>query len=368
MHLLNRLPKSLAAATLITTVLAAPAFAQQTPADGAVYTSTNAISGNEVAIFSRAIDGTVTFDTTVPTGGFGTGSALGNQGAVTLSQDKRFLFVTNAGSGDLSVFEVLENGLDLVDLVSTGGSQPVSVAQAGDLVYVANEDNDSIRGYRLNFDGTLKPIDNGWAFLGNTDAGVAQIAFGPDGGSLYVTGRNSQTIDVFRLSDDGIPVRRRTVPASGAAPFGFTFGNRGQLIVTEGGGLDGLGAVTTYGTSADGNLSTISASVTTTQPATCWVTADPTGRLIFVSNTGSDTISSFSVGFDGQLSLIDAASANTSAGPRDLALTADGRFLYALDEAAGVIGDYIVGSDGSLTGIPGGTDLLATGTTGLAAR
>jgi len=359
---------ALASIVAISPAATSPAAAQETPAVGAVYTSTNSTFGNEVAVFSRATDGTVTFERTFSTGGFGTGAALGNQGAVTLSQDNQFLFVTNAGSDDLSVFRVEKDGLTLIDLAPTGGSQPVSVAQFGDLVFVANEGNDSIRGFRLNFDGTVKAIDGAYAFLSNTASGIAQVGFGPRGRALYVTGRNANSIDVFGLNAKGIPVRQRVIDSSGNVPFGFAFGDRGQLIVSEGGGLDGLGAVTTYATSADGQLSPISASVSTTQAESCWVVTDPTNRLVFVSNTGDDTISSFFVKFDGTLVLIDVAAANTGAGPRDMAITADGQFLYVLDQAEGLVADYIVGTDGSLTGIAGSTDLLELGATGLAAR
>src|SRR2546426_4900591 len=49
-------------------------------APGAVYTLMNLTSGNAVAIFARAADGTLTAAGTVATRGTGTGSGLGSQG------------------------------------------------------------------------------------------------------------------------------------------------------------------------------------------------------------------------------------------------------------------------------------------------
>ena len=71
---------------------------------GAVYTSTNLVSGNAVAVFDRGADGALTAAGQYPTGGLGTGGGLGNQGALAVSNGGRFLFVVNAGSDDVSAF------------------------------------------------------------------------------------------------------------------------------------------------------------------------------------------------------------------------------------------------------------------------
>ena len=80
---------------------------------GAVYTQTNSPGGNEVLVYDRAADGALAFAGAVPTGGTGTGTGLGNQGAVVLSGDGRRLFVVNAGSDEISSFRVTPDGLAL---------------------------------------------------------------------------------------------------------------------------------------------------------------------------------------------------------------------------------------------------------------
>src|SRR2546429_4139450 len=77
---------------------------------GAVYTLTNQVAGNAVAVFARGADGRLTAAGTVSTGGTGTGASLGSQSAVTLSDDGRWLFAVNAGSNDVSVFSVSPRG------------------------------------------------------------------------------------------------------------------------------------------------------------------------------------------------------------------------------------------------------------------
>src|SRR6266566_5968638 len=69
-----------------------------TGTNGNIYTLTNQIAGNAVAVFSQARDGSLTAAGSVSTGGLGSGSSLGSQGSLTLSHDGRWLFAVNAGS------------------------------------------------------------------------------------------------------------------------------------------------------------------------------------------------------------------------------------------------------------------------------
>ena len=94
----------------------------QRPA-GAVYTMSNAVSGNHILVFDRQQDGTLTPASAVATGGAGSGGGLGNQGAVVLTDDGRWLLAVNPGSNDVTIFEVGRHGLRWMDLASSGGIQ-----------------------------------------------------------------------------------------------------------------------------------------------------------------------------------------------------------------------------------------------------
>ncbi|QDU68913.1 lactonase family protein [Engelhardtia mirabilis] len=345
------------------------ATAQSTVAPGAIYTMTNATDGNAIAIFDRGLDGAASYVGLVPTGGTGTGAGLGNQGGVILAQSDRFLLTVNAGSDTISVFRVDEYGLALTSVTPSGGDLPVSLTQHDGLVYALNAGSDSIAGFRLTFDGSLVPIPGSVTGLSALDAAAAQIGFAPDGDFLYVTHRANNLIDRFAVGPQGLA--RRVVPmtSNGATPFGFAFGQRDQLFVSEAaGGADSASTVSTYRLGEFGQLQTVTGSAPTTQTAACWVVASPDGRTIYTSNTGSDSISSFRVGFEGELRLLDPQAANTAAGPLDMALTLDGKFFYVIDAAAGVLGDYVVNDDASLTGIPGGSPVLPASVSGLAVR
>ena len=112
---------------LVLSMLAALAFAATATAasgedasSGAVYTLTNSAAGNAVAVFARSGAGTLSPQGSVSTGGLGTGSNLGSQGAVVLSDNGRRLFAVNAGSNTISELAVTPRGLQLVATVASG--------------------------------------------------------------------------------------------------------------------------------------------------------------------------------------------------------------------------------------------------------
>ena len=84
---------------------------------GKVFTSSNAVAGNELLIYDTSRSGALTLQTRLPTQGQGTGGGLGNQGAVTISGDGRFVFVVNALSNTVSTFRIRRSGLTLASTV-----------------------------------------------------------------------------------------------------------------------------------------------------------------------------------------------------------------------------------------------------------
>lgn len=108
------------------TAVAASAATLLTP--GAVFALTNAPDGNAVVAYTRAADGSLTPAGTYLTGGAGTGAGLNSQNAVIVSDDRRFLFAVNAGSGSVSSFLIRPDGLELADVAGSGGIMPTSVA------------------------------------------------------------------------------------------------------------------------------------------------------------------------------------------------------------------------------------------------
>jgi 6-phosphogluconolactonase len=346
--------------------------AQGEDAPGAVYTMSNAASGNQILVFQRSPEGTLTTLGTIDTGGAGTGGGLGNQGGLTLTEDGRWLLAVNAGSNNLTIFAVRAKELEFVDLVSSGGVRPVSVTVHDDLVFVLNAGSDSIAGFQIAPDGQLLPIPGSTRGLSGAGTGPAEIAFSRNGRVLVVTEKNTNLIDTFPVDERGAVGPIRLTPSNGATPFGFAFGKRDQVFVSEafGGGAN-ASAVSSYELRRDGSLTVLSGSMATNQTAACWVLVTKGERFAYATNTGSGLISGFSIAHDGALTLLTAnggtGDTGTSSSPIDLASSDDGRFLYSLNATTHMIAAFRIEPDGQLTALPfaGG---LPVGANGLAAR
>jgi 6-phosphogluconolactonase len=339
---------------------------------GAVYTMSNAPDHNAVLIFDRLSDGRLVLAGAVGTGGSGTGAGLGNQGGLVLSGNEKWLLVVNAGSDSISVLEVRRRGLRLVEVQPSGGIRPVSVTEHRGLVYVLNAGSDSIAGFVLGRDGRLRPLGGSARPLSGAATDPAQVEFTPHGEALVVTEKATNKIVTFEIGTHGLPGDARVLDSNGQTPFGFAFGKRDQLFVSEAfGGAENASATSSYEIDRQGVLTTISLSVGTNQTANCWVVVTPNGRFAYVTNTGSGSISGYAIDFDGTIELLDAdgrtAVTGDGSAPIDLALTDSGRFLYSLNSGTNTIGAFRVHSDGSLTRLPF-TGGLPSGANGLAAR
>src|SRR5262249_34043626 len=152
-----------------TVLIAAPARAARAEsAPGAVYTMSNAPAGNQILIFDRAADGTLTAAGAVATGGSGSGGGLGNQSGLTLSAYGSWLPAVNAASNDVPLLSVGANGLQLSDRAPSGGVRPVSVTVHDNLIYVLNAGSDAVSGLRITRHGRLAPIAGATASLSGT--------------------------------------------------------------------------------------------------------------------------------------------------------------------------------------------------------
>jgi 6-phosphogluconolactonase len=125
------------AAVLAVTASGAGATGAVRVAGGTVYTETNAAAGNEIAAFATRPDGSLVAVDTFATGGLGTGSPLGSQGALLLRNGLlpgfgSQLFAVNAGDNTISTFGVRpDGGLELQNVVPSGGTTPISLTSHG---------------------------------------------------------------------------------------------------------------------------------------------------------------------------------------------------------------------------------------------
>lgn len=364
-------------ATVATALLTGTSLAATQPnalrQPGEVFVQTDGVTGNAVVVYDRSADGTLSQAGAYPTEGLGgvlggsVADHLASQGSLAYDRATGLLYAVNAGSNTITVFSVDGDSLVRRQVISSGGTFPVSVAFHGNLVYVLNARNGgSVQGF-LRIGATLVRIPS-WNRPLGLDPTLTpefthtpgQVAFTPDGSKLIVTTKgNGNDIDVFTLGFSGGLSATPVVTADpGNVPFGITFDAGGHLAVAEAGD----NAVATFTVNPDGTL-TLADRALTGQMATCWIARD--GSLFYASNAGSGTLSGYGDRGSGTLQPLGATA--TDAGTVDATSSSDGQYLYAETGAKGIVDEFRVGSGGSLTEIGSVTVPGAVGAEGITA-
>jgi 6-phosphogluconolactonase (cycloisomerase 2 family) len=372
MHRLRRLGTAVASTAAL--LAAASGSASAAGADRTVFVQTDNTAGNQVVAYDRAADGTLTQAGIYNTGGLGgllEGSVvdhLASQGSLTYDGQDKLLYAVNAASNTVSVFGVFGDRLALRQVLSSGGSFPVSVAVANGVVYVLNaEEGGSVQGFRV-LSGYLAPIAQSGRALGLNPAATpqfthtpGQVAFSPDGSQLIVTTKaNGSDVDVFKVEPSGTLSSAPAVNSlPGAVPFAVTFDRQGHLLVSEA----GTNSLVSFQLGADGTLAQLD-SVATEQSATCWVVR-ASGRF-YASNAGSASLSGFRSLKGGQL-LAPLGNTTTDAGTVDAAAPDNGHFLYVQSGATGIVDEFAIEEGGTLSKVGAVTVPGAVGGEGIVA-
>jgi len=350
---------------------------------GSVYTEDNASTVNSVLQYQSGPNGVLSLVNAFSTQGAGTGSPLASQNAVALTQNGHWLLVVDAGSSQITVFQVGSGGgLTFADVVGSQGVTPISLTVSGDLVYVLNSGTPNIAGFSLGNNGQLtfipgsnqplsgipssSPEDIG--FVSSGQAGPrAQGGLGSS--VLIVTEKAAGVIDSYTVSRSGVASAPTVTPSNGGGPYGFTTTSQGYLILTEA----GTGTVSSYAVSNAGALRTISGAIpdfgnagSATGPAPCWVTVSNDGQFAYVSNAHVGTISVYGISSTGTLSLDSSVEVHTLVPTLDLAVSGNNQYLYALN--GGQITSFQLYPDGSIAQVSSIVlPATASGATGLAA-
>jgi 6-phosphogluconolactonase len=109
------------------------------------------------------------------------------------------------------------------------------VAVRGNRAYVLNTEGEpNLAGFSLEND-RLAPVQGSVHPLG-AGSDPAQVAFTPDGRTLLVTDRASDSIHAFAVDGDGLIRGKVTHRSSGTTPYGFDVRADGVLVVTEAAG------------------------------------------------------------------------------------------------------------------------------------
>lgn len=341
---------------------AAPPAARASNVVGHVYIDDNTAGANTVAGFDRHADGSLTPIPGSPfsAGGAGGGHANASQGSLQFSADGRYLLAVDAGSNQISVLEIKHDGsLQVAQVVSSNGGNPVSIAVHGRLVFVANADpsDPNYTGFTFGHGGRLQPISGSTISL-PAGSQPGDVLFSSDGKKLVGARVGTSLIDSFIVHGDG-----RLVAAPGSpfvhqpgvfGQFGSEFNPRNsrQLFVSnahDAANGPAPGSVSAYTDAADGTLTPIGASPFANDgTASCWIEISHDGKYLFTVNTASSTVASYSIDKDGSLIAIGNTPIKNGKGAEDARLSPDGSTLWVVNGGGDQINAFSV-HGGALT-------------------
>jgi len=367
---MHRLTRFAAAATMAAGILAGAVGASSAlaaGADRAVFVQNDRAEGNQIIAYSRSAEGTLTQAGVYNTAGKGAaleGSVVdhtASQNSLAYDGGENLLFAVNAGSNTISVFSAFGDRLALRQVISSGGTFPVSIAVREDSLYVLNaEEGGSIQGYAIS-GGYLTAIPNSHRALGLPVVAPGKgeqfthtpgdVAFSPDGTKLILTTKAAgQSVDVFNINPiTGLSAEPVVNPLPAAVPFGVTFDRQGHLLVAEA----GPSALAAFGLNESGTISQLDA-VDTEQGATCWV--EYAYGSYYTSNAASATLTGFQSSLSGRLL---TPLGNTATHPGTVDAASVGRFLYVQGGKEGTVDEFEVQRNGALHNlgfvtVPGG--------------
>ena len=339
---------------------------------GHLYVNDNTAGTNTIAAFDRHADGTLTLLHGSPfaAGGAGTGTGIGSQGALQITSDGKYLLAVDAGSNQISVLRINNDGeLNPVGggPVSSGGVKPVSIAVHGNLVYVANagDSGSNYTGFTLNPGGHLRPLASSTVAL-PSGSSPGDVLFNGDGTRLVAARVGSSLIDSFVVGANALLTAAPGSPfaAQGPGPFGSEFRptDPTQLFVSNAHGGPGNGTISAFSDGSDGTLTSIGTSpFPDFQTAPCWVEISHDGQFLFTVNTASDSISRYAIAGDGSLSLLGSTSlGSASVGAEDARLGPNGGTLWVVDTGARAVSAFAV-DGGNLTQLPSSPTPLPAG-------
>jgi 6-phosphogluconolactonase (cycloisomerase 2 family) len=320
-----------------------------------LYTNDNTTQ-NTVTAFCVGTNGALT-----PIGVFSTGGTTpGNEivfgsNNVAVSAVGNYLFASNYGSNDVSVFSI-DTGtgsLSLVGRFPTGGSSggfeiPVVVTPDGKFLMAGNEGSEDISVFSIAANGVLTLVSGSPFPAGGSPIGMN---VSPNGAFLTV---GLQAVAVFSIAQDGTLTKVTGSPFSGSgSDTGVDTKCSGNQLFAGSGVNTGL-VVDVFSFSTGGMLAPILGSPFRSGVGNSSndVLLSRYGQFLFVSNQLSDSITAFKVAANGFLTLPGSPfPVNSGANPSVMAINQSGTNLFvanAPNDQNASIGVFSVASDGSL--------------------
>jgi 6-phosphogluconolactonase (cycloisomerase 2 family) len=328
---------------------------------------TNANDNSIAALSINASSGALTL-----IGGAPLASTDATPVAAAVDPTGNYLYVADAGAANVDTYNIGANGALTATILSTGtgtGSVPWSLAldPLTDDLYVGSDvtpNPGTVGGYAIS-NGALAGVAGSPYADGNIPYG---IAVDPANGLLFAANNTDGTIGCFPINPDGTLGALSTLTFQGGGGVNGPY----ALVVAPGGGnlyvTDTIAApntVTAYSYTDCSALTQIGSAKSVGSAAES-VAIDPTGKYLYVANSGDATVSGFTItAGTGALTSIGTATATgaaASTSPTALIVDPSSQYLYVANGDDGTVSLLTIGAGGALTLV--GTPLSTVSTTG----
>jgi 6-phosphogluconolactonase len=279
----------------------------------------------------------------------------GSPGALGIDPQKRFLFASLRTTGTLASFSIdARTGklkhLSTVPLPKGENAAFVGTERSGRWLLSASYAAGKVVVHRLNDDGTIQTPA---AQTLTTTKTAHCIATDPENRWVFVPHVAPNAVFQFRLdAASGKLTEAGQAPggADKAGPRHLAFHPKQNFAFTS----DESGSsITAYRFDVSAGLKPVQTLSTlpdnfTGKNTTAEVKVHPSGKFVWVSNRGHDSLAGFAI--DGQGELSSLGQTPTEKTPRSFEIDPDGRFVFGAGEGSGKLAVYRVAADsGELT-------------------
>ncbi len=223
-----------------------------------------------------------------------------------------------------------------------GGPCHISIDQTGKTAFVSNYGGGSLAVLPINADGTLRAPTDSVQDAGtgpNTQrqehAHVHSATLAPDNRFVYVADLTTDKLNIFDVDAKASTVKPASTPYAsvkpGSGPRHFTFHPNGKYAylveeLTSTVAVFSRNAQTGALTLLDDNVKTLPADFTG-QNTSADIHIDPSGKFLYQSNRGANTLAIFAIGTDGKLTKVGDQPTEGKT-PRNFLIDPKGDFVF----------------------------------------
>ncbi|MDR5590358.1 lactonase family protein [Christiangramia sp. SM2212] len=281
----------------------------------------------------------------------GTVAELVNPSFVKVGKMGKYLFaVSELGphegeSGFIYSYGIQEDGsLREISKKSTGGYAPCHIAldRSGKFVFVSNYMGGVVMSYKINEDGSLS--ENQEVNLENPENSHAHsVKISGDNRHAYIADLGNDKIWIFNLKDGKLESHDQLFVQlkEGAGPRHMSFAKNGTFAYS----MNELNSsISVFEVLKDGGLKLIQDISSLPESfkmknSAADIHIHPSGKFIYASNRGHDSIAIFKIEDSGKLTNVDFVPIAGKT-PRNFAISPYGKFLYAASQDTGNITTY----------------------------